>query len=75
MGTWAEAAPLLRTAGEVFRDGIVAWGDDVFELLGPSWGPFAQHTRLDLYLHARHEVSHHGAEIALLRDLYAVSAH
>jgi hypothetical protein len=75
VGTWAAAQPLLTAAGQVFRDGLVSWGDDVFVPLGPSWGPFAEHSRLDLYLHARHEVSHHGAEIALLRDLYAVSAH
>ena len=75
VGTWAEARPLLAAAGQVFRDGLVAWGDDVFQPLGPAWGPFSEHDRLDLYLHARHEVSHHGAELALLRDLYAVVAH
>ena len=35
------------------------------------WGPFADHTNLALAIHAEREVIHHGAEIALLRDLYA----
>jgi hypothetical protein len=30
---------------------------------------------LDLVLHINREVIHHGAEIALLRDLYIHSAH
>jgi DinB superfamily len=38
--------------------------------LGDQWGPFAHHSLVDLVLHALHEVTHHGAEIALLRDLY-----
>ena len=38
--------------------------------LGPSWGDAAERTRLDLALHAERELVHHGAEIALLRDLY-----
>ncbi|MDO9176403.1 MAG: DinB family protein [Actinomycetota bacterium] len=73
VGTWSAAQPLLAAAGQVFREGLVAWGDDLFVPLGDSWGPFAQHSRVDLYLHARREVSHHGAEIALLRDLYAAT--
>ena len=40
-------------------------------MLGPRWGPFAEHSLVDLVLHALHEVTHHAAEIALLRDLYA----
>lgn len=67
---WASARPLLDAAWRVFRTGVAGWGDEMFELLGPQWGPFAQHTRLDLVFHARREVVHHAAEIALLRDLY-----
>jgi len=70
VGTWAEAEPLLRAAGDVFREGVAGWGDDVFEPLGDHWGPFARHSRLDLLFHALREVNHHGAEVALLRDLY-----
>jgi hypothetical protein len=39
--------------------------------LGPAFGPFASSNRADLLLHVADEVIHHGAEIALLRDLFA----
>jgi len=38
--------------------------------LGPSWGPYAEATTVDLALHVLDEVIHHGAEIGVLRDLY-----
>lgn len=38
---------------------------------GPSEGPWAEHPMAELVLHINREVIHHGAEIALLRDLYA----
>lgn len=38
---------------------------------GDAEGPFAQKPMIDLVLHINREVIHHGAEIALLRDLYA----
>lgn len=37
---------------------------------GPSEGPYAQAPMATLVLHIHREVIHHGAEIALLRDLY-----
>ncbi|MCV7421515.1 DinB family protein [Mycobacterium yunnanensis] len=39
--------------------------------VGPAEGPWADRPMLDLILHVNREVIHHGAEIALLRDLYA----
>lgn len=39
--------------------------------LGPSWGPYAQANTVDLALHVLDEVTHHGAEVGLLRDLYS----
>jgi hypothetical protein len=42
--------------------------------LGPSWGPYAQDNTVDLALHVLDEVVHHGAEVGLLRDLYAQRA-
>jgi len=39
--------------------------------LGPSWGPYAEATTVDLALHVLDEVIHHGAEIGVLRDLYS----
>jgi hypothetical protein len=39
--------------------------------LGPAWGPYAESNTVDLALHVLDEVIHHGAEVGLLRDLYA----
>jgi hypothetical protein len=39
--------------------------------LGPAFGPFATSNRADLLLHVADEVIHHGAEVALLRDMFA----
>jgi hypothetical protein len=39
--------------------------------LGPFWGPYADASTIDLALHVLDEVTHHGAEVGLLRDLYA----
>lgn len=47
--------------------------DQLWTTLGEHWGPYANHSLYDLGLHARREVIHHGAEIALLRDLYRAS--
>jgi hypothetical protein len=67
-----EAQAMLTAAWTVFRAGVASWGDDgLLGLLGPAWGPYADRTNLALALHAQREVIHHGAEIALLRDLYA----
>ncbi len=38
--------------------------------LGPAFGPYAQDSVLALVLHVADEVIHHGAEVALMRDLY-----
>ncbi len=72
VGTSDDAQASLAAAWAVFRAGAASWGDDgLHGLLGPAWGPYANHTNLALALHAQREVIHHGAEIALLRDLYA----
>ena len=73
VGDAATAQQLLAAAWSTFRGGVAGWGDDLFEQLGPEWGPFGQHSRMALVLHAQREVIHHGAEIALLRDLYGAS--
>jgi len=56
-----------------------AWTDGVRSLgatglvrqCGPAEGPFAEHPMAELVLHINREVLHHGAEVALLRDLFA----
>lgn len=40
---------------------------------GPAEGPYADHPMSVLILHINREVIHHGAEMALLRDLYVHS--
>lgn len=45
--------------------------DDLARPCGPAEGPFADYPMAALVLHISREVIHHGAEIALLRDLYA----
>jgi hypothetical protein len=77
--TFAYAA----TAGQALRqldDVYAAWTAAVRGLddaalarpCGPAEGPvFAAHPMVALVLHINREAIHHGAEIALLRDLYA----
>lgn len=66
-----EARAGLDRAWTVFRDGFTALGEDgLWRTLGPAFGPYAEETCAALLLHAQDEVSHHGAEISLLRDLY-----
>jgi len=39
--------------------------------VGPAEGPYAERPYAELVLHISREVMHHGAEVALLRDLYS----
>ena len=39
--------------------------------VGEAEGPWAERPMIDLVLHVHREVVHHGAEMSLLRDLYA----
>jgi DinB superfamily len=70
-----DAAPALvnlDVAHDAFRERITGLGEDGLRApLGPKWGPYAEESWAALVLHAMDEVAHHGAEIALLRDLYA----
>ncbi len=43
---------------------------DLSKAVGPAEGPFAEESMATLVLHINREAIHHGAEIALLRDLY-----
>ncbi|MDT4906149.1 MAG: hypothetical protein QOH52_4165, partial [Pseudonocardiales bacterium] len=53
------------------RDRVTALGEDgVRQPLGPAWGPYADDSWAALVVHAQDELAHHGAEVALLRDLY-----
>ena len=69
--TAAEALDKLARAHDILVGYISAVGEDeLWTKIGPIGGIYAEHTKLSLLLHQLDEVIHHGAEIALLRDLY-----
>ncbi len=69
-----DAATALRQLDDAYRRWIggVRSLDEarLEEPVGPAEGPWAQAPMITLVLHINREVIHHGAEIALLRDLY-----
>jgi hypothetical protein len=74
-GEWygdAESALVsLDVAYAEFRSRISALGEaGLASELGPRWGAYEHDCWAALVLHAMDEIAHHGAEIALLRDLY-----
>ncbi len=65
------ALAAISQAWQAFRAGLADLGEDgMWRQLGPDWGPYATEPRASLALHVQDELSHHGAEVALLRDLY-----
>jgi len=71
-GTADEALRQLDDSYLAWFQGVQALGEDeLAEPCGPSEGPFAEASMAALVLHINREALHHGAEIALLRDLYA----
>lgn len=65
------ALAALDTATNVFSERITALGEDgIAAPLGPDWGPYGKEPWAALVVHALDEIAHHGAEIALMRDLY-----
>jgi hypothetical protein len=70
-GTAGDALAQLDEAYERWSTGVR--GLDAPALAapcGPAEGPFADYPMAALVLHINREVIHHGAEVALLRDLY-----
>lgn len=69
-----EALAALDEVVARWLDGVAALGADGLERpIGPTEGPWAEHTYAELVLHIHREAIHHGAEILLLRDLYRTS--
>ncbi|MFC0436497.1 DinB family protein [Kutzneria buriramensis] len=58
----------LDTVYQAWIDGVRK--ADLSQPCGPAEGPFADYPMAALVLHIHRELIHHGAEIALLRDLY-----
>jgi hypothetical protein len=74
--TAAEALAQLDAEYAVWRDGVRTLGEEgLSRPCGPAEGPYAEFPMSTLVLHINREVIHHGAEVALLRDLYARSPH
>lgn len=69
-----DAVTALRQLDEAYGhwiDGVRSLDEArLAEPVGPAEGPWAQSPMVTLVLHINREVIHHGAEIALLRDLY-----
>jgi DinB superfamily len=72
--------PTTAAAGVASLEaGYAAWDElvgslseaDLWRPLGEVAGPFAEEPVVALILHILDELIHHGAEVALLRDLYA----
>jgi hypothetical protein len=75
-GTADEALRQLDDAYTAWVKGVRGLGaDGLARPCGPAEGPFADAPLATLVLHINREVLHHGAEIALLRDLHLPRAH
>ncbi len=71
-GTAAQALAQLDEVYAAWLAGVKSLGDaGLARPCGPAEGPFAEYPMATLVLHVNREALHHGAEIALLRDLYA----
>jgi DinB family protein len=70
-GTAADALAQLDDAYATWIKGVRGLGPDgLMRQCGPAEGPYADYPLAALVLHINREALHHGAEIALLRDLY-----
>src|SRR5262245_7382707 len=70
-GTAGQALAQLDAAYAIWIKGVRGLGaEGLASPCGASEGRFAHHPMAQLVLHINREAIHHGAEIALLRDLY-----
>jgi hypothetical protein len=70
-GDAASALDQLDAAYASWMTGVRGLNPDrLARPIGPAAGPWADHSMAELVLHINRETIHHGAEIALLRDLY-----
>ncbi len=67
----AAHAFLTSTYHRYWRDKMPALGPERWwRPIGPAFGPYAHLATTDLALHVLDELTHHAAEVGLLRDLY-----
>jgi hypothetical protein len=70
-GTAAQALRQLDDVYAAWVAGVRGLGEaDLARPCGPAEGYYAEYSMAALILHINREAIHHGAEIALLRDLY-----
>jgi uncharacterized damage-inducible protein DinB len=70
--TARDALDVLDTANAVWLDLLSAVPEETLsDPIGPVAGPYADDTRRAFVLHVLDELIHHGAEAALVRDLWA----
>jgi hypothetical protein len=70
-GDAATALAQLDEAYAAWMAGVRGLGPDgLARACGPAEGPWARAPMAELVLHINREMLHHGAEVALLRDLY-----
>ena len=70
-GTAEEALARLDAAYDAWMTGVRGLDEDgLARPVGAAEGPWADVPMATLVLHINREVIHHGAEVALLRDLY-----
>ncbi len=75
-GTASEALVQLDDAYATWIKAVRALGPDgLIRPCGPAEGPYHESPLAELVLHINREALHHGAEIALLRDLYRARGH
>jgi hypothetical protein len=75
-GSADEALRQLDEEYAVWREAVSALGEEeLARPCGPAEGPYADSPMARLVLHINRELIHHGAEISLLRDLYAHRPH
>ncbi len=73
--TAAGGIALLEHHYEQWRANVAGMDDaDLERPVGPAEGPWAEAPYSELLLHLNREAIHHGAEVALLRDLYRATA-
>lgn len=76
VGSADKAVALTESAFNTFLAGYEELGErGLNHRLGDAWNDYAESTHLDLFLHALREVTHHAAEVALLRDIYRAGSH
>ncbi|CAM03489.1 DinB family protein [Saccharopolyspora erythraea NRRL 2338] len=70
-GDAATALAMLETNYRAWREGVLGLDEAALASpVGEAEGPWADHPYITLVLHITRETVHHGAEVALLRDLY-----